>query len=57
MRRYDELRLIGGMVWRYVCDCGYATRPCLKARCELVQRVHRHRHLVGLAGTYHREGT
>jgi hypothetical protein len=54
MKHLDELRNEGGMVWRYLCTCGYISTPGLKRRCELVQRIHRHRHVVGLAGTYHR---
>ena len=51
---HDELRNEGGMVWRYVCTCGYISIAALKKRVELVQRIHRHRHRVGLAGTYQR---
>lgn len=40
--------------WRYSCTCGYVSVLHTKIRLELVQRIHRHRHLVGLAGVYHR---
>jgi hypothetical protein len=51
----DEVRNEGGMVWRYLCTCGYTSKPSIKRRVDLVQRIHRHRHLVGRAGTYYLE--
>lgn len=54
---HDELRNVGGMVWRYVCTCGYMSTPSIKQRAELVQRIHRHRHRMGLAGLYHHRET
>ena len=56
MNHSDELRTAGGL-WRFLCSCGYQTQLVAKHRAELVQRIHRHRHVVGLAATYHRPKT
>ena len=53
---HDELRR-EDWNWRYVCDCGYASKIGDRKLLELVQRIHRHRHNVGLAGTYHHPQT
>lgn len=53
----DAIVFETGRYWRYYCDepgCPY-TRSELwpLAGAQLAQRIHRHRHAVGLAGVYH----
>lgn len=42
---------------RYHCTCGFVSIPANRPKLELLQRIHRHRHRVGLAGIYHHPPT
>lgn len=49
----DEMLRDGLQRWVYVCHrpmCSYQTKADTRRAIELARSVHRHRHVVGLAG-------